>query len=105
MLNRTTKLRHQASLVAKVNQLGWLGSKAMTTQSARAFATKREDVYLNPRWVQKAEKETRGKINIRQQLIRETNEQMLVKPIYTSEDFKAPAQPELSGKYPNYGSD
>ena len=98
MLNRITKLGHQAGLVARVNQMGWLGTKAMATSSARSFATKREDVYLNPKWVQKAEKETKNKVNIRQQLVRETNEQMLVKPIYTSEDFKAPEKPELSGK-------
>ena len=45
-----------------------------------------------------AEAETKGKIPIREKLIRETNEQMLIKPIYTSEDWSPPKEPELSGK-------
>ena len=43
---------------------------------------------LNDKWMKMAEKETRGKYDIKEKLIRETNEQMLVKPIYTSEDVK-----------------
>ena len=54
-------------------------------------------MYLNPAWQSIAEKETKGKIDIRQKLIRETNEQMLIKPIYTSEDWSPPEQPEISG--------
>lgn len=33
-------------------------------------------------------------------MIRETNEQMLIKPIYTSEDWSPPTEPEISGEFP-----
>jgi hypothetical protein len=44
-------------------------------------------MHLNPAWQAMAEKESRGKYDVRQSLIRETNEKMLVKPIYTQEDW------------------
>jgi hypothetical protein len=34
-----------------------------------------------------AQNETKGKYDIKEKLIRETNEQMLTKPIYTGEDW------------------
>ena len=34
-----------------------------------------------------AAKETKGKIDLKEKLIRETNEKMLTKPIYTSDDW------------------
>lgn len=55
---------------------------------------------LNADWIKLASKELRGK-DVHQTLVRETNEQMLVKPLYTSEDWKGdPEQPELPGVYP-----
>lgn len=39
-------------------------------------------------------------VPLKEALIRETNEQMLVKPLYTSEDWQAPAEPELPGVFP-----
>jgi methylmalonyl-CoA mutase len=55
---------------------------------------------LNAKWMVMAEKETKGRINIKEKLIKETNEQMLIKPIYTSEDWSPPKEPELSGEFP-----
>jgi len=56
----------------------------------------KEDVQLNKKWETLAAKELKGK-DIREILVRETNEQMLMKPLYTSEDWKAPAEPEIPG--------
>lgn len=50
----------------------------------------KKDVKLDPKWESLASKELKGK-DVKETLIRETNEQMLVKPIYTSEDWKPPA--------------
>jgi methylmalonyl-CoA mutase len=65
------------------------------------FATvnSKKDVHLNKKWEALATKELKGK-DLREVLVRETNEQMLVKPLYTSEDWKAPAEPEVPGVYP-----
>ena len=41
---------------------------------------------LNAKWEALAAKELKGK-DIKEVLVRETNEQMLVKPLYTSEDW------------------
>lgn len=69
--------------------------------STSNFSTRSKgQVYLNPKWLALAEKETKGKVPVRETLIRETNEQMFIKPIYTSEDWQAPAEPELSGVFP-----
>ena len=57
----------------------------------------KQDVKLDAKWEQLAGKELKGK-NVKDVLVRETNEQMLIKPLYTSEDWKAPAQPEVPGK-------
>ena len=56
---------------------------------------------LNAQWMKLASKELKGK-DVHQTLVRETNEQMLIKPVYTSEDWKEadPEQPELPGVFP-----
>ena len=72
----------------------------LPTSSFRAFATKtRDDVHLPDNWVKLAEKESRGKYDVREKLIKETNEQMIMKPIYTAQDWKAPEN-EISGEFP-----
>jgi hypothetical protein len=43
-----------------------------------------------------AKKEIKG-IDVKQTLVRETNEQMLMKPVYTSEDWQGSAEPEIPG--------
>jgi hypothetical protein len=48
---------------------------------AAAFATKK-DVKLDAKWEALAAKEIKGK-DVRETLVRETNEQMLIKPLYT----------------------
>lgn len=67
----------------------------------QAFAS-RNDMKIDERWMEIAKKESRGKFDIKEKLIRETNEQMLVKPIYTAEDLdtKSDELPEISGVYP-----
>ena len=71
-------------------------------RSAQAgFATRsKEGVFLNEKWMAMANKETKGKVNVREKLVKETNEQMLIKPIYTKEDWSPPEEPEISGEYP-----
>jgi methylmalonyl-CoA mutase len=58
-------------------------------------------VKLNQKWEALAAKEIKGK-DIKETLVRETNEQMLVKPLYTHEDWQhnkdQPA--EVPGVYP-----
>ena len=51
---------------------------------------------MNKLWEKKATKELKGK-DVKETLIRETNEQMLVKPVYTSEDWQAPKEVEIPG--------
>ena len=46
-----------------------------------------------------ASKEVKGH-DIKEELIRETNEQMLLKPLYTSEDYKPSSEPEIPGVFP-----
>jgi len=56
---------------------------------------------LNAQWEKLASKELRGK-DVKETLVRETNEQMHVKPLYTSEDWSPPKEEEgveLPGKY------
>lgn len=78
-----------------------LGSLRAGT-SLRLFSASqgRENMTLNKKWREIAEKESKGKFNIEEKLIRETNEKMLVKPIYTSEDWPQGAEPEISGEFP-----
>ena len=53
---------------------------------------------LDAKWEALAAKELKGK-DVKETLVRETNEQMLVKPLYTQEDWKPPATSEVPGKY------
>jgi methylmalonyl-CoA mutase len=47
-----------------------------------------------------ASKEIKGH-DVKETLIRETNEQMFMKPIYTQEDWSPPStKPELPGDFP-----
>ena len=55
---------------------------------------------LNADWQKMASKEIKGK-DVHQTLVRETNEQMLMKPVYTKEDWSPPANDnELPGQFP-----
>ena len=55
---------------------------------------------LSKEWEKLASKELRGK-NVKDTLVRETNEQMLIKPLYTSEDVEKSDEGEaLPGVYP-----
>jgi len=57
---------------------------------------------LNAQWEKLASKELRGK-DVKETLVRETNEQMHVKPLYTSEDWSPPKEEEgveLPGVFP-----
>lgn len=68
-------------------------------QLCRLFSAK-QDLSLDARWVKMASKEIKGQ-NVHETLIRETNEQMLVKPIYTQDDWAPPkGSPELPGEFP-----
>jgi methylmalonyl-CoA mutase len=67
----------------------------------RTFAAKsRAEITLNKKWLELAEKETKGKVNIQEKLIRETNEKMFIKPIYTKADWSPPEKEEISGEFP-----
>ena len=70
--------------------------------STDPLRAKRDAITLDRRWREIAVKESRGKYDIEQKLIRETNEKMLVKPIYTRDDFnlEGKADAEISGEYP-----
>ena len=61
----------------------------------------KKDVKLNQKWEALAAKEIKGK-DIKETLVRETNEQMLVKPLYTHEDwqFNKDQPAEVPGVYP-----
>ena len=59
---------------------------------------------LNKKWESLASKELKGK-DVKETLVRETNEQMLVKPLYTGEDWQTPAgEQEVPGKINHYFS-
>ena len=51
---------------------------------------------LDAKWEALAAKEIKSK-DVKEVLVRETNEQMLVKPLYTSEDW-SPSGVEVPGK-------
>ena len=54
---------------------------------------------LNKKWEGLAGKELKGK-NVKDILVRETNEQMLMKPLYTNEDWQpTPGEAEVPGKF------
>ena len=66
----------------------------------RYFAGQKSDMKLNAEWLKMASKEIKGK-DVHQTLVRETNEQMLMKPVYTKEDWSPPEnENELPGQYP-----
>jgi methylmalonyl-CoA mutase N-terminal domain/subunit len=56
---------------------------------------------LNKKWEALAAKEIKGK-DVKETLVRVTNEQMLLKPLYTSEDWQPSAEPEVPGKLNNF---
>lgn len=64
------------------------------------FATgSKKDVKLDAKWEPLAAKEVKGK-DVKETLVRETNEQMLIKPLYTQDDWKpAGGQAEVPGRY------
>ena len=84
----------------------FLGTKLPSTirmcqqNALRSFSQSRDDITLNEKWLKMAEVETKGKVDIKRKLVRETNEQMLMKPIYTKEDWSPPEEPEISGEFP-----
>ena len=84
MLNRFFGTKLQTSMrMCKTSQL--------LRSSQAGFASKsKEGVFLNENWLAMANKETKGKVNVKEKLIKETNEQMLIKPIYTKEDWSPP---------------
>lgn len=56
-------------------------------------------MFINEHWEKLASKELRGK-DVKETLIKETNEQMLIKPLYTNEDWTPPIEPEVPGVFP-----
>jgi methylmalonyl-CoA mutase len=54
---------------------------------------------LNAEWEKMAQKELKTK-DVKSVLVRETNEQMFVKPVYTQEDWKPAEKPEIPGVFP-----
>ena len=51
---------------------------------------------LDAKWEALAAKELKGK-DVKETLVRETNEQMLVKPLYTQDDWKPSEKVEVPG--------
>lgn len=62
----------------------------------------KKEVKLNAKWEALAAKELKGK-DVKETLVKETNEQMLIKPLYTKEDVVESKDVEVPGKvsYPN----
>lgn len=54
---------------------------------------------MNEEWVKKAQKELKGK-DPNEKLVRNTNEEIKIKPLYTHKDFETPAEEEMPGFYP-----
>ena len=68
--------------------------------SMRGLASRQKsDMTLDPSWTKLASKELRGK-DVHETLVRETNEQMLIKPVYTAKDVPKEEQTELPGVFP-----
>ena len=68
--------------------------------SMRGLASRQKsDMTLDPSWTKLASKELRGK-DVHETLVRETNEQMLIKPVYTAADVPKEEQTELPGVFP-----
>lgn len=51
---------------------------------------------MHEKWEKLAAKEIKAQ-DVKQVLVRETNEQMLMKPLYTSDDWKPTAEAEVPG--------
>lgn len=81
----------QICLNQKVNTLNY--------DSKQSFANlNKKEVSLNKKWEGLASKELKGK-DVKETLVRQTNEQMLVKPLYTQEDWSPQADNvEVPGK-------
>lgn len=69
------------------------------TQAFSFANPQKQNIKLNEKWSALASKELRGK-DLKETLVRETNEQMLTKPLYTSEDFTPSAEVEIPGEFP-----
>jgi methylmalonyl-CoA mutase len=54
---------------------------------------------MNKKWVDKAQKELKGK-DVYKTLVRETQEEIKIKPLYTHKDVKQPTEEELPGFFP-----
>ena len=68
----------------------------------QAFANlNKKDIKFNKKWEPLAAKELKGK-DVHETLVRETNEQILIKALYTSEDWQAPKEVEVPGKFANF---
>ena len=91
MLNRSI-LREALRRKITTRILGPSGLQAgvLNFPTRRQFGDKK--IVLDKRWREIAEKESKGKFNIEEKLIRETNEKMLIKPIYTSDDWSSAAK-------------
>jgi hypothetical protein len=63
-------------------------ARAAPSAASRLFANlNKKEVKLPPKWEELAAKESRGKYDVRDMTIKVTNEQMIMKPIYTKEDW------------------
>ena len=96
------KQSHRASLAAARACAGHPLPHFAFSSSTDPLKAKRAAITLDKRWRDIAVKESRGKYDIEEKLIRETNEKMLVKPIYTRDDFnlEGSENAEISGEYP-----
>eukprot|EP00344_Euplotes_crassus_P000777 CAMPEP_0196998314 /NCGR_PEP_ID=MMETSP1380-20130617/3735_1 /TAXON_ID=5936 /ORGANISM="Euplotes crassus, Strain CT5" /LENGTH=724 /DNA_ID=CAMNT_0042414845 /DNA_START=48 /DNA_END=2222 /DNA_ORIENTATION=+ len=54
---------------------------------------------MNKEWMGKASKELRGK-DVHETLVKDTQEEIKIKPLYTHKDVKSPTEEELPGFYP-----
>ena len=52
---------------------------------------------MNKKWEALATKELKG-VNVKETLVRKTNEQIFVKPLYTQEDWQPGTESEIPGK-------
>lgn len=72
----------QYSLKSNLTRAKFFGNSQMRVLSTRT----KQDMSLNADWTKLASKELKGK-DVHETLVRETNEQMLIKPLYTKEDL------------------
>ena len=72
----------------------------LTRCGSRGFSRlDKQAVTLNEKWSAMAQKELKGK-DVKETLVRETNEHMLMKPLYTAEDLDGSEKNELPGVFP-----